>query len=290
MVSSKHLGWAMACLLIVGAATTATAQQRYFVGARNLGMGSTGVGGTIDAMAGHFNPAGKAFSESWELQLPLITADATLDGEILSSIDRLSDNFNFSSLDEIQSRLNNGTATAEDLQSVLDAFLYDLSSLDGSDDGANVRGIVGPSFRWKNWGGSVSFLGNGDVQATIDLNAGLALSALGSAGLPAPPSNASGSDPFCLGFAQQLIDESSGQLGQDRAEQLVDLAGPEFQNNQQAQDILASIVQATAQGDELIANNKSAAITASFLVQQFTATYSRKIWRDKLSVGGNFRS
>ena len=74
-------------LLALG--STAHAQSRMFVGGRNLAMGGTGVGGTSDAMAVYYNPAGMAFSGGWEVQLPLISMDAELEGQTLSTIDTL---------------------------------------------------------------------------------------------------------------------------------------------------------------------------------------------------------
>ena len=75
---------------------------------------------------------------------------------------------------------------------ILGLYLYEVAELSGSSQGAVLQGTAGPAFRWKNWGFSYSVLGNGGVGATIDLNAGLALSALGFAGLPAAPANSCG--------------------------------------------------------------------------------------------------
>ncbi len=64
MQAPRAVSWVLMCVVAVAAASSASAQNRYFVGARNLGMGSTGVGATSDALAVHFNPAGMAFNRA----------------------------------------------------------------------------------------------------------------------------------------------------------------------------------------------------------------------------------
>ena len=63
----------LACgALLAFFAGTANAQNRFFVGARSLGMGNTGVATSIDGMAVFYNPAGMAFNHGWDVQIPLV--------------------------------------------------------------------------------------------------------------------------------------------------------------------------------------------------------------------------
>jgi hypothetical protein len=269
---------------------TANAQGHFFVGARNLGMGNTGVATTTNGMAVHYNPAGMAFDHGWDLQVPLVTVDATIGGDLFDRVDQVQDIFDSSRLGEIQDRFNNGTASSLDLQAALDAFLYALPDLELSQQGGNVRAYSGPAFRWKNWGVSAGFLGNGGADATIDLQNGLNLGSLGFAGaIPNPTPNACAGDATCLGLASDLIAASGGTLDQDRAETLVAAAGSALSDNQQAQDILTRIVQETAAGGDLLADNQTGVLTSVIGAVQFAGTYSHMIIEDKLSVGGSLR-
>ena len=275
-------------LLLLASAHPAAAQARVFVGARNLGMGGTGVGGSTDALAVEFNPAGMAFAPSWEVELPLITADAEIDGDLFREIDEIQDLFDLKSLDAIQADLDGGTATDEDLQTVLRAFLYEVPDLAGTADGATLRAIAGPAFRWKNWGVSLIFVGDGGASATVDLEHALSL---GSGGfdnaIPDPTPGACGGDPFCLGFAGELIAASGGTLDQDRAEVLVSAAGTDLASDAQAQALLVDIVEATAQGDDTLADNQSSALTVGIVVSQVAFTYSHQLLGEKLALGAN---
>ncbi len=68
------------CVSLAGMIGSAEAQQKLFFGTRHLGMGNTGIGGSVDDLAVHYNPAGMAFSQSWDIQLPLATVDLDLIG------------------------------------------------------------------------------------------------------------------------------------------------------------------------------------------------------------------
>ena len=218
-------------------------------------MGGTGVSGTTDAMAVHFNPAGMAFARSWDVQLPLFTLDAEIGGDLLAEVDDVADQFISSSLNEIAQRLEDGTATEQDLETVLNVFLYELVDFE-AEDGALLRGIGGPAFRWKNWGISASYIATGGLGAQLDTTGALALNSGDfTNAIPNPPMNACGSDPFCTSFANDLVTASGGTLDQDRAEYLVSLSGPELQQDPQAQDVLIRIVEATAGGGSTMADN-----------------------------------
>ena len=174
-------------LAVVLPTGSSRAQSRVFVGARNLAMGGTGVGSADDALAVHYNPAGMAFSKGWEVAVPLVTLDAELDGNTLENIDELLTLFEDDDLREIQDRLNEGAATEEDLERVLEVFLDVLPELDTTEDGAVVRATIGPSYRHKNWGISAFYSGSGGFDALVDLNTGLSLSTLGLDGaIPDP--------------------------------------------------------------------------------------------------------
>jgi hypothetical protein len=272
----------------IAAAGSTEAQNRYFVGARNLGMGNTGVASTTDALAVHFNPAGMAFNHGWEIQLPLITVDAEVGGSVFDDVDQIVDDFATASLDEIQARLDNGTATREDLATVLDVFLYELQDLEGTEGGGTARGIAGPAVRWRNWGFSASFIGNGGAEGTIDLTSGLSLGSLGFDSIPDEMDACTG-DPACLDLAGELIDASGGLLDQNRAEVLVAEGGAELTQNARAQELLIRIVEATAAGGTSLADNESGTTTTTLLGQQYTLSYSHLIYRNQLSVGGSLK-
>jgi len=266
----------------------AAAQSRLFVGARNLGMGGTGVGSSTDALAVYFNPAGMAFGAGFEVEVPLVTAEAEINGDLFNEVDQIDDLFDAKSLDEIQDALNDGTATREDLQTVLQAFLYEVPDLEGETEGAAVRGSAGPAFRYRNWGVSLSLAGNGGADGKVDLTAALALGAAGFAGaIPDPMPAACAGDTVCLDLADQLVAAGGGALDPARAEELVAAAGPALASDPRAQELLIDIVEATAQGGATLADNQSAAITTGILVSQLAFSYSHQVLGDKLAVGGN---
>ena len=276
--------------LLVAFAGTANAANRFFIGARNLGMGNTGVATTTNGLAVYYNPAGMAFDHGWDLQLPLMTVDATIGGDLFEGVDQLQDIFDSSSLGEIQDRFNNGTASSLDLQAALEAFLYELPELGQSQQGGNIRAASGPAFRWKNWGVSAGFIANGGADSILDLENGLNLGSSGFAGaIPNPLPNACAGDTTCLGLASDLITASGGALDQDRAETLVVAAGSALSSNQQAQDILTRIVEETAAGGGLLGNNQSGLLFSVIGVVQFSGTYSHMVIEDKLSMGGSLR-
>ncbi len=281
--------WPAIVLAIIMLHGTALAQSRHFVGARNLAMGGTGVGSASGAVAVYYNPAGMAFSTGWEFQLPLATLDVELEGDTPNQIDELQDVFDESSLREIQGRLDSGTATPEDLQTVLNAFLNELPDLDVTKDGALLRVAVGPSFRWKNWGVSAAYFGSGGVDTIVDLTTGLALSAAGIDGaIPDPvPPDACGNDPVCLAFADDLVQETG--VDAPRAEVLVAAAGDVLTEDPLAFEILTDIVDATIAGAPTLAENPSGVITTGILTSQVAGTYSRLIYREMLSVGVNVK-
>ncbi len=267
---------------------TVQAQNRYFVGARNLGMGNTGVASTTDAMSVHFNPAALAFARGWEVQLPLVTVDAEVEGDLFEKIDAIEDTFDGTTLRAIQERLNDGTGSLDDLERVLNAYLYQIKDLSlTSRNGGFVRGSAGPVGRWKNWGFALTALGNGGVDSMIDLENGLSLSSGGlTNAIPANP-DACMSDPTCLEIAARVIDASGGSLDQARAETLVAAAGAALADDAAAEALLLKIVDATASGDGILADNETGLLTTQLGVVQFTASYGHMLIEDKLSVGGS---
>lgn len=275
-------------LVLVIAATcgTAQAQSRVFVGARNVAMGGTGVGGSSDALAVHYNPAGMAFSQGWEVQVPL-TADAKSEENTLSTLDELRDLFEPDNLTEIQDRLNTGRATPDDLATVLSAFLGVLPDLDTTEDGAVVRAAFGPSFRWKNWGASLFYTGTGGIDTLVDLSVGLSLSTDGLPGaIPDPvPENACGNNSICQSFADRLVRTTA--IDPPRAEVLVAASGGELVGDPRAFEILRDIVSETISLGPTLADNPSEVTGTGILIGQAAFTYSRLIYQEKLSIGVN---
>jgi len=279
------------CIALAGVIGSAEAQQKLFFGARHLGMGNTGVGGSVDGLAVHYNPAGMAFSQSWEIQLPLATVDLGLEGDLIGRLDGIGDLSDSIENANIQERLDGigAPVTRAELSEFLALYLYEVAELSGSTQGAELQGTGGPAFRWKNWGVSVSGFGNGGASATIDLTNGIALtSADFQTAIPNPGPDACGGEPFCEGFATELVAAGMGQLDQLRAEEIAAAAGPQLQNSEVAQDLLLGIVRNTVQGDGTLATNGSGSLTAGIFFVQVAGTYSHKIL-DNLSVGGNLK-
>jgi hypothetical protein len=276
-------------LAIVWLGGAAWAQSRPIVGARNLAMGGTGVGSASDAVASYYNPAGMAFSHGWEIQVPLVAVEGEIEGDILDTISDINQHFAESDLTEIQARLDSGTATAEDLDTVLDVFLHELPSLDTTEDGALVRVAIGPAFRSKNWGVSAFVTGSGGVDALVDLTTGISLSSAGISGaIPDPvPADSCGNDPICLSFADDLVQETG--IDTARAEVLVATSIDHLKEDPLAFAILTDIVNATTSGDATLADNPSEINATGIAIGQATFTYSRLVYREKLSVGGNIK-
>jgi len=271
-------------LLLCG---TVQAQSRLFVGARNLAMGGTGVGASSDAVAVHYNPAGMAFAGGWEFQLPLVTLDAELEGDILRSVDELVTSFEQDSLGEIQDRLDTGQGSFQDLQTVLDVFLDVLPDLDTNDDGVVARAAAGPSLRFQNWAVPAYYSGSAGLDSIIDLNAALALSAAGLDGaIPDPvPADACNADPVCLAHADDLVQETG--IDPARAEVLVAASGEALTENPRAFDILTGIVDATVNGGLTLDENASEVVRSGIVIGQVAFSWSRLVYRDQLSVGFN---
>ena len=276
-------------LAIVLPHTTAPAQPRLIVGARNLAMGATGVGSASDAVATYYNPAGMAFSHGWEIQVPMVTLDGEFEGDIIGNIDDVLQLFEKSSLREIQDRFDTGMPSPEDLDTVLDAFLGELPDLDSTEDGAVVRAAIGPAFRSKNWGVSVFLSGSGGADALVDLSTGLSLSTIGMPGvIPAPvPVDACGNAPTCLSYADDLVQETG--VDSARAEVLVATSIDHLIDDPRAFGILKNIVDETLSGGAPIAENSSQVNATGIVIGQAAFTYSRLVYRDKLSVGGNMK-
>ena len=204
---SRFLTAVIISLTVVTLSGTAHAQPRLIVGARNLAMGGTGVGSASDSLATYYNPAGMAFSHGWEIQIPVVTVEGEIEGDILNNINELAQLFDESSLREIQERFNSGTPAPGDLETVLDAFLGELPDLDNTEDGAVARAAIGPAFRSKNWGVSTFVSASGGADALVDLTTGLSLSSIGMAGaIPDPVRvDACANDSTCLGYADDLV-------------------------------------------------------------------------------------
>ena len=66
------------CVALLGTIGSAQAQQKLFFGARHLGMGNTGVGGSVDGLAAHYNPAGMAFARSRDIELSVATIETRI--------------------------------------------------------------------------------------------------------------------------------------------------------------------------------------------------------------------
>ena len=280
------------CVALLGTIGSAQAQQKLFFGTRHLGMGNTGVGGSVDGLAVHYNPAGMAFAGSWDIQLPLATIDLKMEGDLIARLDGIGDLSDSIENANIQERLNgNGPpVTSAELSEILSLYLYEVAALSDSGQGAILAGSVGPAFRWKNWGVSVSGLANGGAGVTIDLANGIALTSdTFQTAIPNPdPNGACAMNPFCEGFATQLVTAGQGQLDLLRAEVIAAAAGAELQGNQVAQDLLIAIVENTASGDSTLAENGSGSLTAGVFFGQVAGSYSHKIL-DNLSVGGNLK-
>jgi len=252
-------------------------------------MGGTGAGSASDAIAAYYNPAGMAFSHGWEIQVPLIALEGEFEGDILDTINNISQRFEETGLREIQDRLDSGTATPEDLDTVLDVFLHELPQLDSTEDGAQVRLAIGPAFRSKNWGISTFVTGTGGVDALVDLTTGLALSSAGLSGaIPDPvPADSCGNDPVCLSFADDLAQETG--IDAPRAEVLVSTSLDHLIEDPRAFQVLEDMVHATISGEPTLTDNRSEVNATGIVIGQATFTYSRLVYRDKLSVGGNIK-
>jgi hypothetical protein len=270
-------------------AAPALAQVRMMVGARNMGMGGTGVGSADDALAVHYNPAGMAFSQGWEFQFPLVSADAEVEGETLGNIDDLRSLFDESTLVEIQERLDRGDASLEDLVTALDAFIGELPDLATIDDGAAARAAVGPSYRRNHWGVSLFASSTGGLDALVDLSTGLSLSRGGIAtAIPDPVEpGACGGDPACLAYADELAQQTG--IDAPRAEVLVLAAGDNIDEDPNALGILTDIVNATLPGNPTLVENRSAVTTTGLVIAQAAFSWSRLIHQEKLSFGFNAR-
>jgi len=291
MLQRSFVVTVIAAALSIGSFAPAEAQQKFFVGARHLGMGNTGVGGSSDGLAVHYNPAGMAFTPSWDFQLPLATVDVDLQGDLISRLDEIGDLSDSIESANIAERLNGigVPVTQAELSQYLELYLYEVAELSQSDQGVVLQGSAGPAFRWKNWGVSLSVFGNGGAGATIDLSTGIALtSADFQTAIPNPVADACAGEPFCEGFATQLVAAGNGQLDQQRAEELAAAAGPQLQGNQVAQDLLLNIVTNTTQGDTTLADNASGSLTAGIFFSQVAGSYSHKIL-DNLAIGGNLK-
>jgi hypothetical protein len=274
-------------LLIPGG--TINAQPRIIVGARNLAMGGTGVGSASDSLAIYYNPAGMAFSHGWEVQVPAVTVEGEIEGDILTNLDEFARLFDDSTLREIQDRLDSGTPSPGDLETVLDAFVGELPDLDTTEDGAIVRAAVGPTYRNKNWGVSTFISASAGADALIDLTTGLSLSAIGMPGaIPDPvPIDACGNDPVCLDYADDLVQETG--IDPARAEVLVETSIEHLNEDPRAFGLLTDIVEATISGGTTLVDNPSELNATGLVIGQAAFSYSRLVYRDKLSVGGNVK-
>jgi len=269
---------------------SAEAQQKIFFGTRHLGMGNTGIGGSADGLAVHYNPAGMAFSRSWDFELPLATIDLGLEGDLIAKLDRIGDLIDETA--STQADLENGvTVQPADLGKYLGLYLYEVAGLADLTQGAAVQATAGPAFRWKNWGVSVSGFGNGGVSAEIDLANGIGLTPVDwDDVIPSDPAACQGS-AFCLDFATQLFDATaplSKRLTMQQAELLANAAGTRLEGSQVAQQFLIDIVTSTAEGGSTLVDNGSGSLTAGIVFAQVAGSYSHKI-RDNLSVGGNLK-
>lgn len=285
-------------LSLAGVTGSVQAQQKLFFGTRHLGMGNTGIGASADGLAVHYNPAGMAFSPSWDFELPLATIDFDMEGDLISRLDGIGDLSDAVEDANIQERLNgNGAAVSrEEMAQLLGLYLYEVAELSGSTQGAELRGTAGPAFRWKNWGVSISGFADAGASATIDLTNGIALtSETFDIAIPNPdPTGAcstefSGSDlTFCESFAGDLEIAGMGELDDLQAEEIAAAAGADLQDSPVAQTLLLNIVSQTAQGGTTLGENGSGSLTAGIFFGQIAGTYSHKIL-DTLSVGGSLK-
>lgn len=217
-----------------------------------------------------------------------MTLEADVRGSLLGQLDSIGDSAD--AADAALDRLRNGGAVSDqELEQVLDLFLYEVGSLNESGSGVTLQGSSGPAFRYKNWGVSVAAFGNGGAGAVIDLNTGIALTSSNFvSAIPNPDPNACMDVAFCEDMATRLVAAGNTQLDRPRAEELANAAGPRIEDNVAAQDFLVRIVQNTTAGDQTLGDNGSGAITAGVIYGQVAGTYSHKIISN-LAIGANLK-
>ena len=289
------------------AATGARAQGRIIYGSRSMGMGGTGVASSIDATTIAYNPANLGFMTRTDFQFPLLSVDATLQGDLLSgvtgivdSLDDLEDQFGTDDITAIVDLMENASTPMlrqQARQATLELFLYGVAALDATGQGFTVRGITGPAYRYKNWAIGITGLVDVALDTSVDLQNGLSLSDLGfDAVVPLGEVNTAActGGSFCDTFAQSLAAGTAGavdMLDLEQARQLVLDSDPaRLQGDPKAQAMLQAIIDQTAAGSPLsLENNESGAITTGIALAQLAVGYGHTVGTDKLSVGGTLR-
>jgi hypothetical protein len=285
-----------AVLLGVG---IASAQDRVIYGTRAFGMGGASVAVVQDATAVVVNPAAMGFLPATDFQFPMISVDATLQGDVLGAADRIADTLSGTTLQEIIDELDRIPGDISDLEAktvarrvALDLFLYDVAALDEAGTGAKARGLTGPAYRFKNFGFALTGTLDATLGFELDLQNGLSLGNLGfDTIVPDDPGNDTcDGNAFCEQFAAELRASTVGlayELTPGQAEQIVVDADPNrLAGSPKAQQVLQAIVRNTADASTTLAQNQSAALTGGIAYFEFAFGYGRRIGTSKWAVGG----
>ena len=177
-----------AVLLVFCLSVSVAAQEWVPVDSRSKGIGNAGVGITDGAVSGFNNPAALGanvdepfafFSAGFGLTVYAYT-DTALEGDVIGALDTINDLFNElgsgAGFQDVQDKLNNGTANEQDLQDAVklinsitdldDAGLGVVLALGG---GVDMRmGSFGLFYRTFAYGAIDPFLNLGDAAALSD--------------------------------------------------------------------------------------------------------------------------
>lgn len=160
--------------LALAVSGTSSAAPWSFVGARQTGMGGTGVAFTGDSLSNYWNPANLAFSKGWDVQLPA-TANGNIENEALEKLSELV--VGYEDLDAAAQGILACQPSCIDVpdlvlsqQQAITNYLVALDSFGKT--GENVNGGVsfGLTGRYDSFGFSALSLTTGSVYPNVDLN------------------------------------------------------------------------------------------------------------------------
>ncbi|MBN1809534.1 MAG: conjugal transfer protein TraF [Planctomycetes bacterium] len=274
-------------------------------GARTAGMGGAGVAAVNDSSAMYWNPAALALQPGWDTTVnagvhAYFTGPNLLDefSDILDTIDNIEATID--DLDVIQQRLNDGTATEEDLQSMLRIVLVDFIALHKFNIGMGLQADATGDLRMGRMAFGYNYYAYGEAAALVDL-LGLALSNAGggTANFTSALAGAGTNDRYAEGspedsVAEALettmilngIDPSDAELFAEELVYQSIQAGSDVYDAA-VQEVLNAVVEATTTSSPVIVDNETGVHFEGLLLQEYSFSYAQPLFARKFAVGVN---